>query len=192
MARFKKMELDVASLRAGDCVLMRYKFNPISACIRFFQNLGKPKHLRSPFNHVAAIVTINGLQFVTESNGGGTKTITSAIGRLHKKTICIRRPNFEFSRVNFNKEAFTFSFKSVKYDYTGTFGEQLIFQTTGLRKSKSKEQGDKKLYCSEYYARLINKLDSSMYEGYYMIDPQDLYIDDRYTTIFEGKADTRC
>lgn len=197
MKKFETLELDVSKLRTGDLVLMRYGYMPNAIAIRGFINMKQTPDKRCPFNHVALVVMVHGKPYIFEAVGGGTDKPTSALTRLDCKKIAVRRPEFGFRSEFFEKIATEYSARGTKYDYKGTFVEQAIFQSLGLFATKSEEEGDEKLYCSEYYARVINRLIPEMYNGengeipYYMVDPQDLYIDDRYKTIFEGKAITK-
>jgi len=198
MKKFETLELDVNSIKPGDCILMRYDYMPNAAAIRYFTNLNKPENLRCPFNHVLLGVDVIGYPYMAEAKGSGTSKLEAATTRLDGKKIAILRPKFHFPIESFNKIAIEYSAKGIKYDFKGTFWEQFIFQTTGFKRNKSEEEGDEKLYCSEYYARVINRMFPDMYNGengeipYYMVDPQDLYVDERYEIIFEGKAKIKC
>jgi hypothetical protein len=185
-------EFTINSLRVGDLILIRYKYNPLSALIRFFINLGKPKDKRSRYNHVATVISINGFLFITEAAFAGTRKLISAKEYLKKKDFCVRRAIFGFQAHSFNTTATKYAYEGAKYDYKGVFVEQLIFQLTGYKKTKTKAQGDKKLYCSEYYARLINVVtNGKLFNDYYLIDPQDLYVDnDKFITIYEPNPRT--
>ena len=194
MKKFETLELDLNSLKTGDLICMRYELSPSALLIRWATNLRKPKHLRSPYNHIAMVVMIQGKPFIAEALSSGFGRLTSAKARLKGKKIAIRRTTFSISKQLFNKHVIDFAYAALKYDFKGTFLEQAIFQLTGYKKNKSEKEGDEKLYCSEAYARMINKQISDMYNGedgeipYYMVDPQDLYVDERYKTIYEGKV----
>lgn len=190
--KFEEKELDVRDLKTGDLICMRYDYSPTGAPIRYFINLRKPKHLRSPYNHIAMVIMVEGKPYIAEAKGSGTSKLESAVTRLDGKKIAVRRPNFAFGPNQFQRIAIEYSARGIKYDFKGTFLEQLVFQLTGYKKNKSGVEGDEKLYCSEYYARVINRMFPERYPDYYMIDPQDLYIDEEYETIFEGKAVTKC
>lgn len=198
MTTFKTLELDINSLKTGDLILMRYEFLPNAIGIRGFINMRQPEHLRCPFNHVAMVIMIGGKPYIAEAKGSGTSKLEAAITRLDGKKIAIRRAKFPINEKDFTDAVISYSSKGVKYDWAGTFWEQLIFQTTGYNKTKSEEEGDEKMYCSEWFARVINILMPYMYNvdgtndeiPYYLVDPQDLHIDVRYDTLFTGKAKT--
>lgn len=193
MKKFEKFSLfPKEDLKTGDLVCMRYDYSPTAAPIRYFVNLNKPEELRSPYNHIAMVVMVEGHPYIAEAKGSGLCKLETAITRLDNKKIAIRRPNFEVNHLEFNKIAIEYSAKGTKYDWKGTFWEQLVFQSTGYKKNKSEQEGDERLYCSEYYARVINRMFPKMYKEYYLVDPQDLYIDNNYDTIFEGKAIVQC
>jgi hypothetical protein len=198
MIKFDELELNVSELKTGDLILMRYGWMPNAIAIRAFTNLDKADKDKCPFNHVAMVIMVEGKPYIAEAKGSGTSKLESALTRLECKKIAIRRPKFLLRTIQFNKDVISYSSRGVKYDFKGTFFEQAIFQLTGYSKKKSNIEGDEKLYCSEWYARVINLQKPDMYCNdseeipYYMVDPQDLYIDTRYETIFEGKADTKC
>jgi hypothetical protein len=186
--KFIEQVLELKSLKTGDLICMRYELSPSALLIRFAINLRKPKELRSPYNHIAMVVMIEGKPFIAEAIGSGFGRLTSAKCRLKGKKVAIRRPDFPLRKSEFNTVTLDYVYDSPKYDYKGTFVEQAIFQLTGYKKNKSEKEGDEKLYCSEAYARMINVVNPDMYNEYYLVDPQDLYIDIRYTTLFEGKV----
>ena len=186
--RFDCKGLDLSTLKTGDLICERKPLSAAGVLIRFAINLNKPKHLRSPYNHIAMVVMVSGKPFIAEAIGSGFGRLTSAKCWVKNRIIAIRRPKFEFSRKQFNADTIGTAYESPKYDYKGTFYEQALYQLFGYKKNKSEVEGDKKLYCSEAYARFMNKQLPSLYENYYLIDPQDLYVDDNYTTTFEGKV----
>lgn len=172
-------------LKTGDIVLFHsdFKFySPISylsAAIRFFADIY--------YNHVGIIIKNWDVPMVNEAVGRG---IISDIvtDRLRGKEIKILRPKFEFLEKELAIKANN-KLGNTGYDFSGLLFYQLIFQLTKVWiGTKNKQRAEKRMYCYEYVAFLINQIKPDIYQDWWEIDPNKLINDsDNFEVTFEGK-----
>lgn len=185
-----KHPLHLDKLSTGQIVFFRYNYSPISALIRWFINLGHSK--KCPYNHVGLVVFIWGVPFIVESVGRGV-IATPAIIRLFNARINVKEYKKAVGEKNFAKIAVSYM-GHTPYDWFGTFFHQVVFKFTGKWIGRKEKKADRRLYCSEYVAKVYNLYSKLYTKGrekfpeWERTDPRDIYFDDHLTEVYEGKV----
>jgi hypothetical protein len=147
----------------------------LAALIRFFN--------RTKYNHVFIITEINYRSFVCEAD---VRIIaTPAKYRLKGKDVIIKEPFQSFENIS---EVAHDYLGHVGYDYRGTMFDQLIYQLFKVWIGRTKEEAEKKMYCSEYVARIFNKVsEGKMYSDWWRTTPRDFIKDEtNFKTVYKG------
>lgn len=168
-------------LKVGQVGLIRTPFHLLkirtylSVLIRFFN--------KTKYNHVFIITDINGKLFVCETDK--IVIATPIEKRLSGKKFIIKELNIVLPSISDHAHEYL---GSVGYDYRGTMFDQLIYQLFKVWIGRTKEKADKKMYCSEYVARVINKASGGkLFPDWWKITPKDLIEDiQNFKTIYSN------
>lgn len=136
-------------------------------------------------SHTALLIVTTNNEFIYESDGG--------IVRKMNYSFWVKDFDIVVQRIDLVCEN-TFKLNNVLeaqlgkgYDFKGTLIDQLVFQLYGKWKGHTGEFATNKFYCSEFVAYCLNRITCN-YPEWYKVSPAYLYTENRYTTIYKGKA----
>lgn len=136
--------------------------------------------------HTATIVWIMGQVFVAESDEGKIQLIPYNLWAKDAEIVIGRKMELS-NRKRRKLASLALSQLGKKYDFKGTVIDQLILQLRGKWYGHTGSNAEDKMYCSEYFAWLYNKV-LGMYPDWYKTATNVLYNDNRFKWIYKGKA----
>ena len=170
-------------LQTGVIILHRTpaSINPISwvaAAIRFFT--------KSKYNHVSTVVNNWRVPFINEAIEKGI-TATSATERLIGQDVKILMMKGLPKEKEWAKKANAY-LGNTGYDFTSLLLFQPILILTKKWIGRKEGKADRKLYCSEYVAKLIYETyNISSFKEWWTVAPVKIEESTAFEVIFEGK-----
>jgi len=164
-------------ISAGDIILTRNNtFLP--RAIRVFMNiyrkrLGLPK--RVLYNHVAVVIDLWGDLYVAEAAERGIQGYSKVEDYLKNNKCKVKtflQELTEEQKREFSKIATKYMLKPTRYEFTN-FIFQAIYVSTGKWYGKT-DNADKRFYCSEYAAMLIDHFTGYWKGKTYKVNPLDI------------------
>lgn len=149
-------------LEVGDIILVSgTSFLPKG--IQFFMNIyrkkkGLPK--RKLYNHVAVVVDLWGNKAIGEAQAKGIQIIGDADKYVNGQDCLVltwKKPLTVKEKNKFSMEAISKALIPTRYDVLNFF-YQMRYVLTGKWKGPKGEKSEKRLYCSEYAAVLMDDL----------------------------------
>ena len=124
-------------------------------------------------NHAATVIDIWGVKMVAEANAKGIEAKYTAEEYIKKNKIAVMRINEEVAE-DWSKYASQYFIIPHRYDIFN-FVYQMIMILTGKWVGPKGHKAERRIYCSEYVAILLDKC-YDLYDTTYDKNPIDIYL----------------